>query len=136
MPGQIGAGACTLTSAIHNRGHNLHMIKRLESLGVEIANSASPGLGLLVSVGAAPVLIATSRDWNSKSFFGAVVFAATMVLLYLTSTLYHALPNGRAKRVWLRLDYCAIFLFIAGNYTPFAVGAQHGPWGWTLLGPV
>ena len=59
-----------------------------------------------------------------------------MVLLYLTSTLYHALPNGRAKRLWLRLDYCAIFLFIAGSYTPFALGALHGPWGWTLLGLV
>jgi hemolysin III len=112
------------------------MTKRHQNLGEEIANSVSHGLGLLAAVGAAPVLIATSRDWNSKSFFGAVVFATTMVLLYLTSTLYHALPNGRAKRIWLRLDYCAIFLFIAGSYTPFALGALQGPWGWTLLGLV
>ena len=116
--------------------HNRCMTKRLQSLGEEIANSVSHGLGLLAAVGAAPVLIATSRDWNNQSFIGSVVFAATMVLLYLTSTLYHALPEGRAKRVWLRLDYCAIFLFIAGSYTPFALGALHGPWGWTLLGLV
>ncbi len=112
------------------------MPKRAQSLGEEVANSLSHGLGLLAAVGAAPVLIAASRDLNSASFVGAVVFAVTMVLLYLTSTLYHALPNGRAKRVWLRLDYCAIFLFIAGSYTPFALGALHGPWGWTLLGLV
>ena len=117
-------------------GHNRCMTKRVQSLGEEIANSVSHGLGLLAAVGAAPVLIATSRDWNNKSFIGSVVFAATMVLLYLTSTLYHALPEGRAKRVWLRLDYCAIFLFIAGSYTPFALGALHGPWSWTLLGLV
>lgn len=112
------------------------MTKRLQSVGEEIANSVSHGVGLLAAIGAAPVLIAATRDWSSKSGFGAVVFATTMVLLYLTSTLYHALPNGRAKRLWLRLDYCAIFLFIAGSYTPFSLGALHGPWGWTLLGLV
>lgn len=112
------------------------MTKRLQSLGEEIANSVSHGLGLLAAVGAAPFLIAAARELNAASFVGAVVFAVTMVMLYLTSTLYHALPNGAAKRVLLKLDYCAIFLFIAGSYTPFALGALHGPWGWTLFGLV
>jgi hemolysin III len=59
-----------------------------------------------------------------------------MVLLYLTSTLYHALPAGRAKRIFLKLDHGAIYLFIAGSYTPFALGALAGSWGWTLFGLV
>jgi hemolysin III len=55
------------------------------------------------------------------------------VLLYLSSTLYHALPPGRSKRVFLKFDYAAIYLFIAGSYTPFALGPLNGPWGWALL---
>ena len=112
------------------------MTVRLQSLGEEIANSVSHGLALLAAIGAVPFLMAAARDLSTASRVGAVVFAVTMVLLYFTSTLYHALPNGRAKRVFLRLDYCAIFLFIAGSYTPFALGALYGAWGWTLLGLV
>ena len=59
-----------------------------------------------------------------------------MVLLYLTSTLYHALPINRAKRVFQVLDHAAIFLMIAGTYTPFTLGVLRGAWGWTLFGLV
>lgn len=59
-----------------------------------------------------------------------------MILLYLASSLYHALPAGRAKRVFLKLDHGSIYLFIAGSYTPFTLGALGGPWGWTLFGLV
>lgn len=110
--------------------------ERAQTWGEEIANSVSHGLGLLAALGAAPVLIVAASGQAVASLVGATVFAATMVLLYFTSTLYHALPLGRAKRVLLRLDYCAIFLFIAGSYTPFALGALRGPWGWTLFGLV
>ncbi|MBY0237529.1 MAG: hemolysin III family protein, partial [Burkholderiaceae bacterium] len=66
----------------------------------------------------------------------ACVFSLTMMLLYLVSTLFHAMPEGRAK-LWLnRLDHAAIYLFIAGSYTPFALGVLHGAWGWTLFGLV
>jgi hemolysin III len=112
------------------------MTTRLQSLGEEIANSVSHGLGLLAAIGATPFVIAAARDLGAASQVGAIVFAVTMVLLYFTSTLYHALPNGRAKQVFLKLDYCAIFLFIAGSYTPFALGALYGAWGWTLFGLV
>lgn len=112
------------------------MTARLQSLGEEIANSVSHGLGLLAAIGATPFVIAAARDLGAASQVGAIVFAVTMVLLYFTSTLYHALPNGRAKQVFLKLDYCAIFLFIAGSYTPFALGALYGAWGWTLFGLV
>jgi hemolysin III len=112
------------------------MKTRPQSLGEEIANSVSHGVALLAAIGAVPFLIASARRLSLASFIGTLVFAATMVLLYLASTLYHALPAGRAKRIFLKLDHGAIYLFIAGSYTPFALGALGGPWGWTLFGLV
>lgn len=112
------------------------MIARPQSLGEEIANSVSHGVALLAVMVAVPFLIATARHLGVANVVGAGVFAATMVLLYLTSTVYHALPAGRAKRVFLKLDHGAIYVFIAGSYTPFALGALVGPWGWTLFGLV
>jgi hemolysin III len=110
------------------------MSTRPQTLGEEIANSVSHGVTLLAALGAVPFLIASARHLSVASFVGAIVFAATMVLLYLTSTIYHALPVGRAKRIFLKFDYGAIYLFIAGSYTPFALGALGGAWGWTLFG--
>jgi hemolysin III len=110
--------------------------KRPQSLGEEIANSVSHGVALVAAIVAIPFLMASSRHLSAVSLVGAIVFAATMVLLYLTSTLYHALPAGRAKRVFMKLDHGAIYLFIAGSYTPFALGALGGAWGWTLFGLV
>ncbi len=112
------------------------MTERLQSLGEEIANSVSHGVALLAAIAAVPFLIAAARHFGVANVVGASVFAATMVLLYLTSTLYHALPVGRVKRVILKLDHGAIYIFIAGSYTPFALGALAGPWGWTLFGLV
>ena len=110
------------------------MMERQQSLGEEIANSVIHGLALLAAIVAAPFLIASASDFGAANVVGASVFAATMLLLYLTSTLYHALPPGRAKRVFVKLDHGAIYVFIAGSYTPFALGALSGPWGWTLFG--
>jgi len=59
-----------------------------------------------------------------------------MVLLYFASTLYHAIPHPRAKRLLKKLDHGAIYLLIAGTYTPFTLGVLGGPWGWTLFGLV
>jgi hemolysin III len=110
---------------------------RTQSLGEEIANSVSHGVGLLAAVAAAPVLVLSAvRDGGAARIAGASVFAATMVLLYLTSMLYHALPRNRAKRVFQVLDHAAIFLMIAGTYTPFTLGVLRGAWGWTLFGLV
>ena len=107
------------------------------SLGEEIANSVSHGVGLLAAVAATPVLLHSAvRHGGSARIAGASVFAAAMVLLYLTSTLYHALPRNRAKRVFQILDHAAIFLMIAGTYTPFTLGVLRGTWGWTLFGLV
>ncbi len=115
----------------------LALRERTQTLGEEIANSVSHGIGLLAAVAAAPVLVlsAVQHD-DAVRIVGASVFAATMVLLYLTSTLYHALPRNRAKRVFQVLDHAAIFLMIAGTYTPFTLGVLRGTWGWTLFGLV
>jgi hemolysin III len=112
------------------------MTERLQSLGEEIANSVSHGVALLAAIASVPFLITSANNLNLSSLVGTCVFAATMVLLYFTSMLYHALPQGRVKQILLKLDYSAIYLFIAGSYTPFALGALSGPWGWTLFGLV
>ena len=113
------------------------MQERPQSLGEEIANSLSHGLGFLATVAAFPVLvIAAQQRGDTAGIVGASVFATTMVLLYLASTLFHALPRCRAKRVFQILDHSAIYLLIAGTYTPFTLGVLRGDWGWTLFGLV
>jgi hemolysin III len=110
---------------------------RPQSLGEEIANSVSHGLGAVAALAGAPVLIATAAHHGDKgNVVAASVFAATMVLLYLSSTLYHALPRNKAKRVFRLFDHGAIFLLIAGTYTPFTLGVLRGAWGWMLFGLV
>jgi hemolysin III len=111
--------------------------ERTPSRGEEIANSVSHGVGLLAALAAAPVLVLSAvRHGGAARIAGASVFAAAMVLLYLTSTLYHALPRNRAKRVFQVLDHAVIFLMIAGTYTPITLGVLRGTWGWTLFGLV
>ena len=103
----------------------------------EIANSISHGLGLLLALAAVPVLVLSAlRAGSARFLIGVSVFSATMVLLYLASTLYHSMTHEAAK-YWCRLlDHTAIFLLIAGTYTPFALGVLRGPWGWSLLAAV
>ena len=109
--------------------------QRVASPAEEMANSISHGLGLVASLAAAPVLLITAmKAGGASTVFGVSVFAATMVSLYLASTLYHALPETRGKKFFRILDHAAIFLLIAGTYTPFTLGVMRGPWGWTLLG--
>jgi hemolysin III len=111
--------------------------ERPQSLGEEIANSLSHGLGFLATVAAFPMLVmAAQQRGDTAAIVGASVFATTMVLLYLASTLFHALPRCRAKRVFQILDHSAIYLLIAGTYTPFTLGVLRGDWGWTLFGLV
>ena len=108
--------------------------EREQSRGEEIANSISHGIGLIAALVATPILIMQAARQGSTGFiFGATLFAGTMVLLYLASTLYHALPAGKAKQVFKVIEHSAIFLLIAGTYTPFTLGALRGVWGWTLL---
>ena len=109
----------------------------VQSLREEIANSVSSGIGLVAIIGGIPFLLGSAIQDESKfSIAGVIVFAATMVSLYLSSTIYHALPRTKIKRLFRLFDHSAIFLLIAGTYTPFALGALRGVWGWTLFGLV
>ena len=104
------------------------------SLGEEIANSITHGLGLIASIVALPfLLVRANASSDPSAVHGAAIFGATLILLYATSTVYHALPLSKGKRFFRVLDHSAIFLLIAGTYTPFALGPLRGPWGWTLL---
>ena len=105
--------------------------------GEEIANSISHGAGLALAIAATPFLIvAAVRYGTAWNTVGVSVFAASMISLYLASTLYHALTHDKAKRFFRVLDHSAIFILIAGTYTPFTLGVMRGPWGWTLFGLV
>jgi len=111
--------------------------KRVQTFGEELANAITHGIALLGSIAAIPVLVLGAiRDGGVAGVVGASIFGATMLFLYLASTIYHALPVGKAKRVFLVVDHCAIFLLIAGTYTPFTLGVLHGSWGWSLFGVV
>jgi hemolysin III len=110
--------------------------ERVPSLGEEIANSVSHGIGLVAALIATPFLVLNAARCGVVASVGASVFAGTVVLLYLASTLYHALPRNKAKLVFRVIDHSAIFLLIAGTYTPFTLGVLRGAWGWTLFGAV
>jgi hemolysin III len=103
----------------------------------EFVNALSHGLGLLAALVATPVLLAAaSSHGDARQIVACAVFAVTLVLLYGASTIYHALPPGGAKRVFQRLDHAAIYLLIAGTYTPFTIGLLRGAWGWSLFGVI
>jgi hemolysin III len=91
----------------------------------------------LAALVAAPFLISgAARNGSVAAIVGASIFATTLALLYAASTLYHALPRNRAKHLFRVFDHGAVFLLIAGTYTPFTLGVLRGPWGWTLFGLV
>lgn len=111
--------------------------KRLQTVGEELANAVSHGAGFVAAVIATPFLLAAAaRNGGLADLVGAAVFVATVMLAYLASTLYHAVPWPRVKSVLRAVDHSAIFLLIAGTYTPFTLGVLRGGWGWTLFGLV
>lgn len=107
------------------------------SFGEEVANSVTHGVGWLLSVcGLAILVTLAATTGGALRVVSCAVFGATLVLLYAASTLYHALPSERAKHVFRVLDHSAIFLLIAGTYTPLSLVAVGGPWGWSLFGAI
>ncbi len=110
---------------------------RAQTPAEELANAISHGLGLALAIAALPLLVVFANQHGSAAdITAAALFGASMVLLYGISTLYHALPAGAAKRWFNRLDHAAIYVFIAGSYTPFVLGPLRGGWGWSLFGVV
>ena len=102
--------------------------------GEEIAHAVTHGLGLLLSIaGLAVLVVAASVRGDVWHLVGCAIFGATLVLLYAASTLYHSIRHQRAKRVLRHFDHAAVYLLIAGSYTPFTLVSLRGGWGWTLL---
>jgi len=113
--------------------HNM----RQQSSGEELANTISHGVAVLLAMVAVPFLvIAAVKSGSPAAVVGVSIFSFTMVLLYATSSIYHALPDNRWKGVFQMLDHSAIYLLIAGSYTPFTLSVLRGTLGWSLFGIV
>ena len=105
--------------------------------GEEIANSITHGVGILLAIGGLGVLTAFASVYgNHWHVVGCSIYAATMILLYSASTLYHSIRAPGAKRVLRIIDHSAIYLLIAGTYTPFTLVSLRGPLGWSLFAAV
>jgi hemolysin III len=108
-----------------------------QTLGEEIANAITHGIGALLSIAGLVILVVFAsikgNAWHIVSFS---IFGTCLVLLYTASTLYHSFRSARVKKVFRVMDHAAIFLLIAGTYTPFTLTLLRGAWGWTLFGLV
>lgn len=127
----MSEGSATAVSTGENRD------LRPYTLGEEIANSVSHGVGTGLSVAALVLLVsfaALSRDPHRMA--SAIVYGVALLLAYTASTLYHGLPHPRAKHLFKILDHCGIYLLIAGTYTPFCLVTLRAEGGWTLFGVV
>ena len=109
--------------------------RRQQSLGEEIANSITHGIGAALSLAALVLLVVFASlygdTWRVVSFS---IYGTSLFLLYLASTLYHSFTNKRVKSFFKILDHSSIYLLIAGTYTPVALVPMRGPWGWTIFG--
>ncbi|HPO16310.1 MAG TPA: hemolysin III family protein [Candidatus Hydrogenedentes bacterium] len=105
------------------------------TVGEEIANAITHGLGVLFSIAALTLMVIyASLGGDPWRIVSVSIFGATLIILYLASTLYHAIPQPRAKKFLRVFDHSAIYLLIAGTYTPFLLVSMRGPWGWSLFG--
>ena len=110
-------------------------MERKPSLGEELVNSITHGVGTLLAIAATAVAIVWAALYgNVYSVVSASVYGATLIILYLMSTLYHAFTGKRVKSVFRIFDHCSIFLLIAGTYTPLVLVALNGALGWTIFG--
>lgn len=121
---------------VRKRG-NIKKQYRSLSIGEEIFNSITHGVGTLLSIAALVLLVVIAagkgNSWHIVSF---TIFGSSLVLLYLSSTLYHSFTQEKVKNLFARFDHAAIFLLIAGTYTPFVLTVIRGALGWTLFGVI
>lgn len=103
----------------------------------EIANSITHGLGAALGVTALILLVVfSSLNGTASHIVSSAIYGSSLFILYLASTLYHAIPYPRAKKILQKVDHSSIFLLIAGTYTPFTLISLRGPWGWSIFGIV
>ncbi|MFW5707872.1 MAG: PAQR family membrane homeostasis protein TrhA [Bacteroidota bacterium] len=111
--------------------------KRQQSATEELANALSHGIGALLAIGGLTMLVFNAillgNAWYIASF---TIYGVTLVLLYVSSTLYHSFAHTKWKSVFRIIDHSSIFLLIAGTYTPFTLTVMRGPWGWTIFAMV
>ncbi len=108
-----------------------------QTMGEEIANSITHGIGAGVSVAALTMLVVfASQQGDAWKIVSFSIYGSALVILYLASTFYHGFQSPRVKRFFRILDHCAIFLLIAGTYTPFTLVTLRGAWGWSIFGAV
>lgn len=106
-------------------------------LGQEVASSVIHGIGIALSIAGLVLLVITAADGGGpRAVAASAVFGASLILLYTVSTLYHAIPQPAVKGALRTFDHIAIFLLIAGTYTPFTLVALHGAWGWGLFASI
>ncbi len=107
------------------------------STGEEIAHTITHGIGVLLSIAGLAVLVAfATLNGNVWHIVSSSIYGASLVILYSASSLYHGIPNPRAKSVLQQLDHAAIYVLIAGTYTPFLLVSLRGVWGWSLFGVI
>jgi len=103
----------------------------------DVANVATHGFGVLASLaGGSLLIVLAALRGTAWSIVGVSIFAASLVILYSASTLYHASRNETARRRLKVFDHCAIYVLIAGTYTPFLITSLRGGWGWSLFGVI
>jgi hemolysin III len=113
-----------------------HSLKT-QTLGEEIANSITHGIGAGLSIAALVILVVlASRRGDAWRIVSFSIYGTSLILLYLTSTLYHSFVNPKIKNIFRIIDHSAIYLLIAGSYTPITLTFMRGAWGWTLFGIV
>lgn len=111
--------------------------RKAPATAAEIANSVTHGLGAALGVAALVLMVVfASLRGTARHIVGAAIFGSALVILYTMSTLYHAFRGPRVKHVFKILDHNAIFLLIAGTYTPFCLATLRGGWGWSIFGVV
>ena len=104
------------------------------SVGEEVANSITHGIGALLSIGGLAVLVGfASLRGDAWHVISCSIFGSTMIILYVASTLYHSIPIQSIKGILRQIDHSAIYLLIAGTYTPFMLVSLRGTWGWTIF---
>jgi len=107
-----------------------------ESAEEELANTISHGFGVLFSVWALIVMVTKAAPQGPWHIVGVSLFGASLVLLYLSSTIYHSISSLRLKHIFRVIDHCFIFVLIAGSYMPWVLVNLRGPWGWTIFGAI
>lgn len=108
---------------------------KTQTLGEEITNSITHGVGIGLSIAALVILVVlASRRGDAWRIVSFSIYGASLILLYLSSTLYHSFVNPKIKKIFRIIDHSAIYLLIAGTYTPVTLTLMRGAWGWTLFG--